>query len=216
MPQLLVMRVVLLQTFRFVFKPFFIITYFFIIFINFLFNIILRIMVKLLNCWLKLSKRLDMRGRSWLEWILPPVNSSRMANMTLISRTLKPKKRTGLPLTSFWRCTKVGFRYWNIHNFHLTSPKMVFIIKWLFSILGFIKDYPVVSIEDPFDQDDWEGYAKLTASTSIQIVGDDLLVTNPKRISTAIEKKACNGLLLKVAIHYLISCISEKLLLNIF
>merc|ERR1711931_417831 len=63
---------------------------------------------------------------------------------------------------------------------------------------GFIKDYPVVSIEDPFDQDDWEGYAKLTASTSIQVVGDDLLVTNPKRITTAIEKKACNALLLKV------------------
>merc|ERR1711899_523542 len=63
---------------------------------------------------------------------------------------------------------------------------------------GFIRDYPVVSIEDPFDQDDWEGYAKLTASTKIQIVGDDLLVTNPKRISTAIDKKACNGLLLKV------------------
>merc|ERR1711872_357908 len=49
-----------------------------------------------------------------------------------------------------------------------------------------------------FDQDDWEGYAKLTKETSIQIVGDDLLVTNPKRIQTAIEKKACNGLLLKV------------------
>merc|ERR1712192_314031 len=63
---------------------------------------------------------------------------------------------------------------------------------------GFIKDYPVLSIEDPFDQDDWEGYAKLTANPAIQIVGDDLLVTNPTRISTAIEKKACNGLLLKV------------------
>merc|ERR1712079_735566 len=63
---------------------------------------------------------------------------------------------------------------------------------------GFIRDYPVVSIENAFDQDDWEGYAKLTASTQIQIVGDDLLVTNPKRIGTAIEKKACNGLLLKV------------------
>merc|ERR1712012_1331515 len=62
----------------------------------------------------------------------------------------------------------------------------------------FCKDYPVLSIEDPFDQDDWEGYAKLTANTAIQIVGDDLLVTNPNRISTAIEKKACNGLLLKV------------------
>ena len=67
---------------------------------------------------------------------------------------------------------------------------------------GFIRDYPVVSIEDPFDQDDWEGYAKLTASTKIQIVGDDLLVTNPKRISTAIDKKACNGLLLKVRIYH--------------
>merc|ERR1711884_990560 len=63
---------------------------------------------------------------------------------------------------------------------------------------GFIRDYPVVTIEDPFDQDDWEGYAKLTANTEIQIVGDDLLVTNPKRISTAIDKEACNGLLLKV------------------
>ena len=63
---------------------------------------------------------------------------------------------------------------------------------------GFIADYPVVSIEDPFDQDDWDGYAKLTAETEIQIVGDDLLVTNPKRITTAIEKKACNSLLLKV------------------
>jgi len=63
---------------------------------------------------------------------------------------------------------------------------------------GFIKDYPVVSIEDPFDQDDWEGYTKLTSETEIQIVGDDLLVTNPKRIQTAIDKKACNALLLKV------------------
>jgi len=63
---------------------------------------------------------------------------------------------------------------------------------------GFIKDFPVVSIEDPFDQDDWAGYAKLTKETDIQIVGDDLLVTNPKRIQTAIEGKACNGLLLKV------------------
>jgi len=63
---------------------------------------------------------------------------------------------------------------------------------------GFIRDFPVVSIEDPFDQDDWAGYAKLTKETDIQIVGDDLLVTNPKRIQTAIEGKACNGLLLKV------------------
>ena len=63
---------------------------------------------------------------------------------------------------------------------------------------GYIKKYPIVSIEDPFDQDDWDSWNKLTASTDIQIVGDDLTVTNPKRIATAVEKKSCNGLLLKV------------------
>lgn len=65
---------------------------------------------------------------------------------------------------------------------------------------GFVKDFPMISIEDPFDQDDWESYAKLTAAVgdAVQIVGDDLLVTNPTRIQTGIDKKACNALLLKV------------------
>ncbi|CAH0395281.1 unnamed protein product [Bemisia tabaci] len=62
----------------------------------------------------------------------------------------------------------------------------------------FIKEYPIVSIEDPFDQDHWEAWSNITAKTNIQIVGDDLTVTNPKRIQTAVEKKACNCLLLKV------------------
>jgi enolase len=58
--------------------------------------------------------------------------------------------------------------------------------------------YPIVSIEDPFDQDDWAAWSNFTGSTKIQIVGDDLTVTNPKRVSMAIEKRACNTLLLKV------------------
>jgi enolase len=64
----------------------------------------------------------------------------------------------------------------------------------------FISNYPVISIEDPFDQDDWETYGQLTSAigTDTQIVGDDLLVTNPERIKVAIEKKSCNALLLKV------------------
>uniref|UniRef100_A0A1L8E1X5 Enolase n=1 Tax=Nyssomyia neivai TaxID=330878 RepID=A0A1L8E1X5_9DIPT len=62
----------------------------------------------------------------------------------------------------------------------------------------FIKEFPMVSIEDPFDQDHWDAWSKMTAATNIQIVGDDLTVTNPKRIATAVEKKACNCLLLKV------------------
>ncbi|KAH8927371.1 enolase [Atractiella rhizophila] len=65
--------------------------------------------------------------------------------------------------------------------------------------LGYIKKYTnIISIEDPFDQDDWEAWSHFTQNSPIQIVGDDLTVTNPIRIKTAIEKKACNGLLLKV------------------
>lgn len=47
---------------------------------------------------------------------------------------------------------------------------------------SYVTDYPIVSIEDPFDQDDWDTYAKLTSEVGqqVQIVGDDLLVTNPK------------------------------------
>lgn len=64
--------------------------------------------------------------------------------------------------------------------------------------IDMIKKYPVVSIEDAFDQDDWSSWTKFLASTDIQVVGDDLTVTNTERIKTAIEKKACNCLLLKV------------------
>jgi enolase len=76
--------------------------------------------------------------------------------------------------------------------------------KWLTgkqladTYLSMIKKYGVVSIEDPFDQDDWEAWTHFTAQAGIQIVGDDLTVTNVERIKTAVEKKACNSLLLKV------------------
>jgi enolase len=61
--------------------------------------------------------------------------------------------------------------------------------------------YPIVSFEDPFDQDDFESYGALTSDVKekkIQVVGDDLLVTNVERIKMALERKACNALLLKV------------------
>ncbi|GAB2272240.1 Enolase [Dionaea muscipula] len=65
---------------------------------------------------------------------------------------------------------------------------------------SFVSKYPIVSIEDPFDQDDWEHYSKITLEIGeqVQIVGDDLLVTNPKRVEKAINGKSCNALLLKV------------------
>jgi enolase len=60
--------------------------------------------------------------------------------------------------------------------------------------------YPLVSIEDPFDQDDWQAYSKFVSQvgSTVQVVGDDLLVTNPKRCAKALDIDACNALLLKV------------------
>ena len=63
-----------------------------------------------------------------------------------------------------------------------------------------IEQYPIVSIEDPLQEDDWEGYTALTAAIGdkVQIVGDDFFVTNPARLAEGIEKKAANALLVKV------------------
>ena len=63
-----------------------------------------------------------------------------------------------------------------------------------------VENYPIVSIEDPLDEDDWAGYTTLTAELGekVQIVGDDFFVTNPKRLAKGIEEKAANALLVKV------------------
>ncbi|KAI7550403.1 Enolase, partial [Hortaea werneckii] len=58
--------------------------------------------------------------------------------------------------------------------------------------------YPIVSIEDPFAEEDWEAWSYFYKNSDFQIVGDDLTVTNPTFIKKAIETKACNALLLKV------------------
>jgi len=58
--------------------------------------------------------------------------------------------------------------------------------------------FPLITIEDPFDQDDWGSWTSFTAAVGSQVVGDDLTVTNVARVKDAIEKKACNALLLKV------------------
>jgi enolase len=65
---------------------------------------------------------------------------------------------------------------------------------------AFAKEFPIVSIEDPFDQDDWAAYSEMTkrVGSAVQIVGDDLLVTNPTRVTKSIEVNACTALLLKV------------------
>jgi enolase len=61
-------------------------------------------------------------------------------------------------------------------------------------------EFPIVTIEDPFDEDDWSNWSKFTAKNrdQFQVVGDDLTVTNIEKISRAIDEKACTCLLLKV------------------
>ena len=63
-----------------------------------------------------------------------------------------------------------------------------------------IESYPVVSIEDPLDEDDWEGWKTLTdrLGDRVQLVGDDLFVTNTRRLRKGIERKAANAILIKV------------------
>ena len=61
-----------------------------------------------------------------------------------------------------------------------------------------IKKYPINSIEDPFAEDDWESWKKLTKNTKVQIVGDDLFATNVKRLKKGIEEKSANAILVKL------------------
>jgi len=79
-------------------------------------------------------------------------------------------------------------------NVVLASDEMVdFYTDW-------VNKYPIISIEDGLDEDDWDGFAKMVAAVGdrVQIVGDDLLVTNVERVQKAIELKAANSLLCKV------------------
>lgn len=83
---------------------------------------------------------------------------------------------------------------YNFEGKKLTSDQMISYYSELVSA------YPLVSIEDPLDEDDWAGWAKLTSELGqkIQIVGDDLFVTNPERLQRGIDSKTANALLVKV------------------
>ena len=83
---------------------------------------------------------------------------------------------------------------YNFEGKQLSSDEMIAYYTEL------VTSYPLVSIEDPLDEDDWDGWKKMTAQlgAKIQIVGDDLFVTNPERLSRGIENQTANALLVKV------------------
>lgn len=88
-----------------------------------------------------------------------------------------------------------GYKFWkSAPNDVWTADQMIEkFTKW-------IADYPITSIEDPLDQNDWEGYTSMTKALGhkTQIVGDDFFVTNPKRFKKGIDMGACNSILIKV------------------
>ena len=71
------------------------------------------------------------------------------------------------------------------------------LVKWWVSL---VDKYPIVSIEDGMAQDDWDGWASLSSALGnrIQLVGDDLFVTNTKRLQQGIDRKIANSILIKV------------------
>jgi len=90
---------------------------------------------------------------------------------------------------------KKGYKFWK------SNPNKLFTAdEMIEKYTAWVNKYPIISIEDPLDQDDWEGYVKLTKSlgSKIQIVGDDFFVTNTKRLEKGIGMGACNSILIKV------------------
>ncbi len=88
-----------------------------------------------------------------------------------------------------------GYSFWKSNPGKLfTADEMIDLYKkWMAS-------YPIVSIEDPLDQNDWEGYVRLTEELGgrAQIVGDDFFVTNTERLRRGIDAGACNSILIKL------------------
>ena len=86
-------------------------------------------------------------------------------------------------------------------KYHLATEKKVLSGKELVDLYeAWVKKYPIVSIEDGFAEDDWDSYQEMTKrlGNKIQIIGDDLYVTNIKRLEKGIELKATNSILIKL------------------
>ena len=83
-------------------------------------------------------------------------------------------------------------------NYLMPKSKNEYTTSELCSLyLDLIDKYPIISVEDPFAEEDWSGWSEFTAKTSITAVGDDLFVTNKKRLENGIKLKAANAILIK-------------------
>jgi enolase len=92
-------------------------------------------------------------------------------------------------------------QFWHDKKYKLPIQKQTHTTDELIDIWAdWVRQYPIVSLEDPLAEDDWQGWQDITwqLGEKLQIVGDDLLVTNLERINKAIEQESCNCLLMKL------------------
>lgn len=127
----------------------------------------------------------------------PNLASNRAALDLILEAVEKAGFKPGKEIALAMDVAATEFHEKGIYNFEskkLTSDEMITYYTELVSA------YPLVSIEDPLDEDDWDGWKKMTSKlgSKIQIVGDDLFVTNPERLSKGIENQTANALLVKV------------------
>jgi len=127
----------------------------------------------------------------------PNLASNRAALDLILEAVEKAGFKPGKEIALAMDVAATEFHEKGVYNFEgkqLTSDEMINYYAEL------VNAYPLVSIEDPLDEDDWDGWKKMTAQlgSKIQIVGDDLFVTNPERLSRGIENQTANALLVKV------------------
>ena len=127
----------------------------------------------------------------------PNLESNRAALDLIVEAVEKAGYKLGSQIALAMDVAATEFHEGGKYNFEgssLTASEMIAYYK------GLVDSYPLVSIEDPLSEDDWEGWGEITRTLGerVQLVGDDLFVTNPVRLSRGIEAKTANALLVKV------------------
>ena len=129
----------------------------------------------------------------------PNISSTRDALDFILKSIEKAGYKAGEDIYLALDCAST--EYFNDGKYHLTGENKVLSSKENASYLAkLVNDYPIVSIEDGMSEDDWEGWKILTneLGNKIQLVGDDLFVTNPKRLKKGIDISCANSMLVKV------------------
>ena len=129
----------------------------------------------------------------------PNISSTRDALDFILKSIEKAGYRAGEDIYLALDCAST--EYFHDGKYHLSGENKVLSSKENANYLAkLVKDYPIVSIEDGMSEDDWEGWKILTneLGNKIQLVGDDLFVTNPKRLKKGIDISCANSMLVKV------------------